>query len=481
MPAARLAVVAMVAALAGCTVEATGFRVTLRTHGAAIDRIDVTVLAGAESRIGSGDYTGDIADGATFGVRLPDSLEGTVATVSVVASRNGAEVGRGSGGANVVRHQAVEVTVDLKTNDADMTVDGGDLAGADLSRPPDLTTPPDGPALDGSTDGGPPPNDLAGEDLAPPADLAVDMMAPCVASCANNVAVVCENGVARQINCSFGCSGAQCTGPNSCMSPGVINQSGTYHATTAGALATANGSCNPAVGPDNTLSYFAAFWTKAVLSLDASFPGTLFARRACADPASEWVAGGLCVPGAFNAACVAADPKASLTLCGLPPGEKAFVFVEHAGGAGGTYALTATYTPLSVNTCAEAGMLPGNAFNIQGLDTSAGQQDRNSAPLGAMNCGDRGVGSPEMVFWVPITAANAGKTLTITVTSQGVLQPLLYIQTSCMSASTVCYQPQNGVAKAIFQSVSKDVGYYIFVDGLNGTKGKFNLDMTLKP
>lgn len=485
----RLLPLALLLALAGgCTVDATGLRVTLRTGGLAVDHVAVTVEAPGRPT-GSGEYRGTIDDGSTFGVQLPDSLDGQEVTVLVVARRLEATVGSGSGRATVVKHKAVELVVDLTAAREDLGIDAGrDLSLPDLSPEPDLRVADlarsDGPGDDltlvdaGGDAAGP--DDLAGSDAADGGspDLLPDLAMPCVPSCNNSVAIVCDNNVQRQVNCSFGCNGAQCGGPNSCVAPGKIDKDGTYYATTAGARSTGVGSCNPAMGPDNTLAFTAQTWTKAIFSIDATFPATLFARQLCGDMQSEWITNGLCVPAALAPACSAKNAKGALTICGIPPGGQAFLFVQDAGGMGGNYAVTATYTRQSLQTCQEAGMLPGQSFSFQGLDTSL-NQDKNQAAMGAPNCGDLGVGSPDMVFWVPVGAANDGKLLTVKVTSQGALQPLVYIQTYCAPASTVCFLPVNGVTSASVK-VAKDGAYFVFVDGLNKTSGKFNIDMAFK-
>src|SRR5689334_548677 len=105
-PASSAMLLVAVAALAGCTVEATGFRVTVRTNGVVADRIDVTVVRDGRS-IGTGPYTGAIDDGATFGVQLPDSLDGSVVSIRIDASNRGEKTGSGMNGATVRKQQAV--------------------------------------------------------------------------------------------------------------------------------------------------------------------------------------------------------------------------------------------------------------------------------------------------------------------------------------------------------------------------------------
>src|SRR5262249_17909250 len=114
------------------TVDATGFRVTVRTHGVAADRLDVAVVRDGKS-IGTGNYTGTIDDGATFGVQLPDSLDGTMVTIRVDASNHGDKTGSGMGGAIVRKQQAVPFTVGLVgTMMGDL---GVDLAERDTAMP----------------------------------------------------------------------------------------------------------------------------------------------------------------------------------------------------------------------------------------------------------------------------------------------------------------------------------------------------------
>src|SRR4051812_11424091 len=85
----------LAAALAGCSVDATGLHVTVRTGGIAVDRLDVTVIRAGSTQIGAGSYTGNISDGETFGVQVPDALEGSSVLVHIDAAKGGSRVGSG--------------------------------------------------------------------------------------------------------------------------------------------------------------------------------------------------------------------------------------------------------------------------------------------------------------------------------------------------------------------------------------------------
>src|SRR5262249_39125623 len=150
------------------------------------------------------------------------------------------------------------------------------------------------------------------------------------------------------------------------------------------------------------------------------FPqASMWVRATCADPTSEIFANSFkCNQAAHVPACAAGNGKQQLVLCGVPPNLTSYAFVENPGGVGGLYSITTAYSTMTLNDCATAGMLPGAKFSYAG--TTANQQPLNEAPPGPMgsacNNGDRGHASPESVFWVPIGAAQVGKTLTVTIT-----------------------------------------------------------------
>ena len=426
--------------------------------------------------------------------------------VKIDASNHGDLTGSGSSTTTVHKQQAVALTVDLViTTMADL---GMDLAMPDMAVPDlrvlDLTVSDDLGMEDLATTEMAAP-DLAGEDSAMPQDLTmldgphpdgampdqvmVDLTLPdltslpdlvCDPSCVNGTYTYCDKqNMKVAVPCGFGCNGPQCNGPNSCMTAGDISNPGTYWGTTLGAAATATGSCQVVGGPDNTLKFTTKAWNKVTLALNASFPAAMWVRgTTCNDPKMEYVANGLCNNMALAPACLAGSNMETLVLCGIPQGANSYAFVEHPAGPGGLYSITTSYSALTLNDCPNAGMLPGSSFSYTG-DTS-GQQPMQTAPMGPLNCGgDRGAAAPEMVFWVPIGAQAAGKTLTVTVTGLNGYVPFLYVQNYCQPASTVCFNAVNGVAKASFANVVKDFTYFFFVDGLNGAKGQFKLDMTL--
>ena len=84
---ARLVAFASLALLpASCSIDATGLKVLLSTHGVPLSTLSVTVSSGSRTL-----YTGtfdnrDVQDGEWFGVPLDDSLEGTTVTVDVSAT-----------------------------------------------------------------------------------------------------------------------------------------------------------------------------------------------------------------------------------------------------------------------------------------------------------------------------------------------------------------------------------------------------------
>jgi hypothetical protein len=461
---------------AGCTVDATGLLVTLKTRGTTVDHISVTVFRGTAS-LGGGGYDGVIGDGATFGVALPDSLDGTTVTVQVDGSRGNVVLCSGNATTAIALRKAVPVTVTL-----DCPLLGGDDMAVDAGLP-DLTPSPDlyGVALDLARDDLAPPDLCCGPpDLAMP-DLVVvpDLTPPCVPSCTNGVATICPAGKATPFACSFGCSGAQCAGPSGCGNAADITRPQSYNGCSIGAKATTQGSCAMAPGPDNSFKFSTAAWSNVTLTLSADFAASLFTRLNCGDPMTEVAAGGRCaMPMSPAIPACQQGGMITQTLCGLPPNMPYFTTVASPNGAGGNYTITTSVSaPLTLNDCDNAGMLPGANFSVNG-DTT-GKKNNMRAPQGTMGCGDFGATSPEQVFWVPVTTPN--KNLSFTVMGKGGFQPLVYVQPGCQQVAnqTLCYPANNGMVSGGINLVPTG-SWFIVVDGQGGKAGQFTLTMTLK-
>jgi hypothetical protein len=476
----------------GCTVEATGVHVTVRTGSCSLDRIDVTVLDG-ERQLATRTFAAPITDGATFGVRFSDSLDGHTVTIRAAAPAASGGSCSDSREVHVVKQRAVDLELGLGACcPVDRDGGPGDMTDLTDAHRPDLVPPADLAEGDLAVPDLSVPDLYAGDDLAVPdqADLSAGPDLLCVAGCVsgdggdagNGVFTVC-GGKPQVLGCSFGqCSGSDCPGKNGCAGAGDISVPGTYVGSTAGALSTATGNVcadlgATAAGPDNTFKFSAAQWGTWTLSIDASFPADLFARLICDDATTQMAVSAACGGlSGVSAACSRMAGKASLRFCGLPPSQTYFAVVKDPGGMGGVYQVTSSFTPVDLNTCKGAGMLPGNSFKWSG-DTSL-QAALNEAPKAVLNCSDNGHAAPDMVFWVPLVD-NGTRSILVDVTGKNGFKPLVYVKMFCEENSTSCGTFTDTTASWRLDNAPTG-GWYIFVDGQNGSSGQFDLTMTLQ-
>ena len=478
--AGRLAAITFLGAAAlglglpACTVDATGALVTLELNGLTPHTVSVNVRR-ANTTIGTRSYTtaDPIPDGATFGVQLPDALDGVKIDIDVaVFDEKKNFLGGGSAHLIAARHTVLRVSVPIGAVVTDAAVADGSDAGpidgppSDLTRadgpPPDLASTDTG--LDAGVDGG---NGDAGV-----VDGGADM---CIRSCTNGMAVTC--GSPAVVACTCDAKGLGCALPT-CQAPTDVSAGGTFTSDTTNGMDLLSGSCGGKGGPEAVFSLTLNKFATVTLGVNAAISPVFYTRQTCG-PGPELVANGPCNQMPEAQACSVAMNNPKQVLCGLPPGT--YFPIVDGSGKGFPFSLTVSMSPVSLDDCPGAGMLPGAKSTISG-DTTGKNGSHMQAPANKMGCGiDQGANAPEFVFYVPApnSLPNGHLIAKLSNVSNGFV-PLLYIEQLCSSMTTVCAlgTQQNAYSPSIDITPVMQGPYFIIVDGDQGTRGSFTLDVT---
>lgn len=379
-----------------------------------------------------------------FLVILPDALNGHKITVEVATLEDTAPSIRGSASAFAALHETRPLRVDL------------------------------GLLLDG------------GVDLAVPVDLARQDALSCGTTCeadAGEETYCLPDGAMAHRHCGFGCKGAACLMPNTCVGTSEADIStmpgGSYADNTSGLTRDAfNESCAVHTGPDAVMKLGLSDWSNVTIdTAGSSFDTVLFLRTVCSDASSELPAGGPClgasmVAGAMTCSDDAPDLKngaSKLVLCGLPPRD--FDVWLAAKNLGGDYNLNVAITPISLETCPEAGQLVQN-WNLEATTQAHGN---NFSSDGKGSCSlDRGQNSPDAVFYFALTATHD-----VMISTEGTTFPhSLYVRKgACGEVDIDCDLAITPPAKLALPGLTPGV-YFVILDGINGSYGPLTITLT---